>query len=592
MAEMKTVTEWRQKFPIIAALYVLAGAVALASAVLIAAVPDRSDIEHVTFWCSPYEIPIDLAWLACCLVLLGATATLCGGLTGPRMFAVVAVATILFVVIYTYLLAPSWVVTAPDSPAYAWPLINGAYHPSRSSGYPTFLRFVHATFGLNQLGIVQLIIELCSLTAAVGLLGRVYRFWSVAIFLLVALSFYGALLLFSAHLLTEALFLAGFTLAAAGLASAARRPSTAVLIVAGLGLATATLAKAVGIVLVVPALMLVRFMPRQRWSSLVTVVVLPIGVYLWMATGAFIRGNLLTPQATGGIDLAGNVAGFLDGELSDPPGFVAALQEAVRPVLDRRPPALVKIGSWQDLDTYVDYTAREHDTLLGGAILPAAWAQLPGADIQTLDRMLLRVGVLSIMAHPLAYAQHVAAHYYGLWRDLGRYRPSDAPAAAVYIRSTLATTKPDVDWSPEVSDKYFGSLLASMPSSDAALAASAQQQAVPLAFRGAMGLPIFPDEKVTIGIGLLALFLPVLWLLPGRFAHAYRSEIMFALVLDAYVFAHALFQVSMPHYAAVMMPAAVLFVVCFGTTTLRIIWNNLSQKRFIATPGAARSWRL
>src|SRR5207249_1765521 len=122
-------------------------------------------------------------------------------------------------------------------------------------------------------------------------------------------SFYGALVVFSARLLTEALFLSGFTLAAAGLASAARRPSAALFIVTGLGLATATLAKAVGIVLVVPALMLVRFIPLQRWSALVACVVLPIGVYVSMATDAYIRAGLPRPEATGGIDLAGHVGG-------------------------------------------------------------------------------------------------------------------------------------------------------------------------------------------------------------------------------------------------------------------------------------------
>jgi hypothetical protein len=179
----------------------------------------------------------------------------------------------------------------------------------------------------------------------------------------------------------------------------------------------------------------------------VLLVVLPIGVYLSMATDAYIRAGLPMPEAIGGMNLAAHVGRFLDSELSATPEFIPTLQEAARPVLERRPPGLGKIRSWQDLDAYVDYTASEHDTLLGAALLPAATALVPGSDYKKLDRMLMRVGIVSIMADPLAYAQHVAAHYYGMWRDLGRYSPTDLPSTAVYIRSAIAAFDPAVDWS-------------------------------------------------------------------------------------------------------------------------------------------------
>jgi hypothetical protein len=351
------------------------------------------------------------------------------------------------------------------------------------------------------------------------------------------------------------------------------------------------MAKAIGIVLVVPALMLARFLPPSKWNALACVVLVPVGVYLSMATDAYVRAGLLTPEATGGMNLAGHVAGFLDGELSDAPGFVGGLREAIRPILAKRPPDLATIRSRQDLDAYVDYTAREHDTILGLTLVPAAASMLAplGTDeYKKLDGMLMRVGFASIMANPSAYIKHVAAHYYGLWRDLGRYFPTDLPSASVFIRQKAGEVDPY--WSPEISDKYFHSLLPPMPSPFAAEAASSQQQEVALAFRRFLGFPIFANEMVTVAIGTTALFLPILWLFPGGLAHSYRSEIMLALVLDAYALGHALFQVSLVHYAALMMPTVMLFAFCFGVTSFRLARRAFFERSLNAS-GFARDRR-
>jgi len=371
--------------------------------------------------------------------------------------------------------------------------------------------------------------------------------------------------------MTDALFLSGFTLAAAALASAARRPSPLCFIVASLGLGLAILAKAVGIVLVVPALMLARFLSPSKWNALACVVLVPVGVYLSMTTDAYIRAGLLTPEATGGMNLAGHVAGFLDGELSDAPGFVEGLREAIGPILAKRPSDLATIRSRKDLDAYIDYTAREHDTILGLTLVPAAvrmLAPLGTDEYKKLDGMLMRVGVASIMANPSAYMKHVAAHYYGLWRDLGRYFPADLPSASVFIRQKAGEADPF--WSSAISDKYFYSLLPPMPSPFAAEAASAQQQAAALAFRHFLVFPVSLNEIITVAIGIVALFLPTLWFFSCRLSQSYRSEIMLALVLDAYALGHALFQVSLTHYAALMMPTVMLFAFCFGVTSFRL----------------------
>ena len=386
----------------------------------------------------------------------------------------------------------------------------------RSTGFPLFLSLVDAGLGLSKLALVQLVLVLSCLSIAVGLLARAYCFWIIGAFVFMMLSFFGAPLVFSARLMTDALFLSGFTLAAAALAAAARVPSPAVFMIAGIGLAMSIVAKSVGIALLIPALMLARYIPRQTWRrACIATLVFPLAGYILMATHAYIRTGIPTPDATGGINLAAHVAAFLDDELPDDPGLMNSLRAAADPILRRRPPNLERISSKKELDGYVDYTASEHNPLIDTALMPAATSEELG-DLPDINMALLRAGFASIFAHPLDYAFQVTAHYYGMWRDLGRYRPKDLIWAAGYIRWSVAA--PDVAWSLERFGKYFGALLPPVPSLATAQAASAQQRRIPLAFRWWFELPVFFDEAVTLSIGVLALLLPILWLLPGSLA--------------------------------------------------------------------------
>jgi hypothetical protein len=526
-------------------------------------------------------IPVDLAWLGWGLALLGAIAALPGGLTRPRIFAVAAVSTGLFVLAYTLLFAPHWVMPSADSGGYVQPLVRGSYTAYRSAGYPTFLRLVHATVGVANLVPVQLALELLCFMIGLGMLARAYGLWIAGAGLALLAGSLGVFSAFAAQLLTEGLFVSGFTLAAAALAAAARRPATALLVAAGLGLAIATAAKAVGIVLIVPALALARFIPcESRRRAFAWIILLPVGIYAAMVAHGYRRTGGVTPEAAGGYALAGHVAGFLDGRVPDAPGLVEALQEAVRPVLAARPPDLDRIRSKQTLDAYVAATTGDYNTLLWETMVPVTTRYLGSRTGHAmLNRTLMRVAVAAVLAHPMDYARHVAAHYYGLWRYLGLGQAADLPGAAFSIRAALA----ELDDAQRASlAPYLEPALPPLPSPAVIRAAAALQASVPLAFRG-LGLSFLGREEVTIGIGALALLLGGLVLVPGPLARAYAGEIMLALMLDAYALAQALFQVVLVRYAEALMPVSVLLVACVTATTLRLLRRALPDLRSYST---------
>ena len=555
--------------------------VSLATAV-VAVLPAAHVLSPSSAWAA---IPVDLAWACWGLALLGAVACLPGGLTRPRAFAVAAVSTSLFVLIYTLLFAPHWVVPNIDSGAYAQPLVQRTYAAYRSAGYPTFLRLVHAAAGLPNLVPVQLALELLCFMTALGILARTYGLWLAAALLAVLAGSLGVFVTFAAQLMTEALFVAGFTLAAAALAAAARRPTTALYVIAGLGLAVAVSAKASGIVLVIPALWLARFIPRREWRrAFICTVLLPVAVYAAMIVHGHRRTGGFMPEAAGGYALAGHVARFLDDRVPDPPGLpglVGALRDAVTPVLAARPPGLDRIRSKATLDAYVDGTVSDYNVLLWDRMVPVAERYVDSRyNHAALNRVLMRVAIATVLVHPLDYAYHVAAHYYGLWRDLASGLATDLPAAAHAMRAGLAGLD---DTGRALLTRFIEPALPPLPGGAAMRVAADRQDAVPLAFRG-LGLSVLGRPEVTLGIGVLALLLAGLALVPGTLARAYAGEIMLALMLDAYALAHALFQVTLGRYADVLMPVSLLLVVCLVATTLRLLRRALPnlQPRFMA----------
>jgi hypothetical protein len=527
------------------------------------------------------EVPVDLVWLALVPALLATFATSARGVTNPRLFCSFAVPLGLFYAAYALWYVPSRPVLSGDSIGYAQALTTGTYSTFRNSGYASFLIVVGKVFGLYVLPTIQILLQIVAVLGSIWIVGSAYGWTWAGIALLLLFCLQGNTAEYALGVWTEALFAAGLALFAAALAAGARRPAKWILAVGGVGLAVTTLVKPVGVVLIAPGILLVRFLPRRTWVRSAAILVVPaISVHGAMAAHSYVRTGRLTPEDVAGYSLIGHVGWMLSGEAPGHPGAADALRQAVEPVLARRPPDLRSIRSQSDLDRYVDYTVQEYNTLLWRTIVPAS-ARFVSSQTEA-NATYLSLGLTSIARRPADYAGHVAAHFYGLWRDLGRL--ADLPTASANWRIFLSTI-PDAERAYH--EGFFRGHLPPYPDRPRLSALAEQQSMLPLAFgvlwRAATWLRARrpePLESSTIALGILALGLSILYVVPGRLTWTYRSEIMLALTLNAYFLGHALFQVSLQRYAGVaLMPAAFLAAGCISTT-----WRTL-RGRFAANPG-------
>jgi hypothetical protein len=92
-----------------------------------------------------------------------------------------------------------------------------------------------------------------------------------------------------------------------------------------------------------------------------------------------------------------------------------------------------------------------------------------------------------------------------------------------------------------------------------------------------------------VALGILALILSFLFLVPGRLTHIYRTEIMIALSLNAYFGSHVLMQVTLQRYAAAGILAAVFLVVSFAVTTFYALRHLLALGLMRLSENARRS---
>ena len=126
---------------------------------------------------------------------------------------------------------------------------------------------------LHALPAIQLVSVLVAFVVAVSMLRKALG--NAALILLLALPFQGVITEHAFPILTEAMFMAGFILFTAGLAAAARAPSTGILFLTGIGLLIATAAKSIGFVLFAPAILLIRFLPSKDWRRSLLILLLP-----------------------------------------------------------------------------------------------------------------------------------------------------------------------------------------------------------------------------------------------------------------------------------------------------------------------------
>jgi hypothetical protein len=510
------------------------------------------------------RFPIDVAWLCLIPALILLFASLPPRLSPGRLFVSVAVPVALFVSIYSFGYVAYHTVNYNDSSSYLQRLLAGTYSPIRSSGYPLLLVLADKTAGLDRLAWLQLgTIMACYLAGVWLLVSHLRQKW-LAPLLVLAFMLQGATTAFADQILTEAPFTAGLGLFAASLGALAWRPGISAVIAGMIGIVLVTLAKSVGLVLVVPALLLVRFLPKgARLRFSVPIVAAGLLTYGAMAVHGHSRTGNFAPESAAGYALLGHVGWMLDDTFMPKSEFTRTLLDAAAPVVRRRPANLTQIDSLAALERYVDYTVQEYNGLLWGTLVPIGEPHF--ATTQAANAFYLQFSLASIRAHPAAYLRHVAAHFYGLWRDLGNIEP--LKIATVVIRAQPAASE------IQLRNEVPASILQPYPEPAQLKTERISQEMLPLAFDGIWGR-YWIQPRWTIALGLLALGLSLLFLIPSRLATIYRTEIMIALSLNAYFAAHALLQVTLTRYASAGILPALMLGASFVMTSFGCVWRS------------------
>jgi hypothetical protein len=515
-------------------------------------------------------VPADIVWLgllpASILILICFQVPLSAG----RLFAVTAIPVALFVFAYTLLYVSYHLVLTQDSPEYLQFIIKGSYASIRSAGYQSILWAVHKVVGLEHLAWVQLgACIACYLAGARLLAISCGNKWMGPV-LVLAFLFQGTTAQFAPAVMTDALFTAGFGLFAAALGALARRPDRPAVVAAVAGIVLAILTKSIGVVLVLPALLLVRFLPcEKRLSISGTIVIAGLATYGLLALSNFERTGDPSAESFAGYALMGQVGWMLDDTSVPPSDLTKSLIDAAAPVIAQRPADLGNIHSLATLDRYVDVTGQDFNVLIWYKLFPIAKSQLHTRE--KINSFFLRFGISSVRAHPMLYLRHVAAHFYGMWRDLDQIWP--ARIATFELRRAPIILNID----PFVIDLWNtipASVLAPPPNTAVFIGESFNQSNLPLMFGRAWDTPPF-SKSAAIGLGLLALLLSILFVVPCRLALVYRTEIMMALSMNAYFGAHVLLQVAYQRYAASATFAAIFLAVSFVFTSLCAIRSRL-----------------
>ena len=506
------------------------------------------------------RVPVDAVWLsllpASLLILIFFQIPLSFG----RVFTATAVPVALFVLLYSLGYVDFHTVTVSDSAGYLQRVLKGTYSSKRNVGYPSILLAVQNTVGLDHLAWIHLGTGIaCYLAGAFLLAVRFASKWIGSI-LVLALLVQGTISRFAPDVLTEALFMAGFGLFASALGVLAWRPDRRAVMAAAVGIVLATLAKSLGVVLIFPALLLVRFLPKgYRLSVSGTIVICGLGTYALMAISSYTRTGIASPESFAGYALIGQVGWMLDDAAMPPSDLTRSLISAAAPVIAQRPANLTNIQSLATLDRYVDLTVQDFNTVVWQNLVPIATAQL--GSVEAVNSFFLRFGLSSIRAHPFPYLRHVAAHFYGMWRDMGVAQ--SLPVATIFIRSEPILFGPSRNTG--VSDTIPANVLTPYPSEVTLKNEIRSQSELPLML---ISKTNWLSVEWTIALGVLAFFLSMLVLVPGRLAYLYRTEIMIALSLNAYFGAHVLLQVSLVRYASVALFAAIFLAASFAFTTL------------------------
>jgi hypothetical protein len=194
-----------------------------------------------------------------------------------------------------------------------------------------------------------------------------------------------------------------------------------------------------------------------------------LAAYGLLAIHNFSRTGVLAPESFAGVALAGHVGWMLDDASMPPSDLSKRMISAAAPLIAQRPADLADIRSRETLDRYVDLTVQEYNPVIWGKLFPIARSDL--ASQEEINSFFIRLGISSIRAYPWPYLRHVAAHFYGLWRDLGKVL--SLRAAASFVRGEPIYILPQLD--PSLSNlrpRAFSCLIRAMSFSRAKLSAN------------------------------------------------------------------------------------------------------------------------
>ncbi len=120
--------------------------------------------------------------------------------------------------------------------------------------------------------------------------------------------------------------------------------------------------------LIVPALLLVRFLPRgKRLAVSGTIVIAGLATYGLLAVHSFTAApELRTPESFAGYSLMGHVGWMLDDTAMPPSDLTRKMIDAAAPLIAQRPADLADIHSLATLDRYVDVTVRDDQSRSSG----------------------------------------------------------------------------------------------------------------------------------------------------------------------------------------------------------------------------------
>lgn len=507
------------------------------------------------------RVPVDLIWLSLIPALLLLFSLSPSGLSPNYLFASFAIPVTLFVFMYSFGYVPYHTLYFNDSPTYLQKVLTGTYASNRNSGYSTILVAINRTIGIDHIAWFQFGAVITCYLFGAWLLGSYLKQKWLAPFVVGMFLAQGATSAFSDQILTEALFTAGLGLFAASLGTLAWQPRAGAVIAGLVGIVLATLAKSIGIVLIIPALLIARFLPKGvRFRGSVPIAAVGLATYVAMAGYNYSRNGAFAPENFAGVALVGHVAWMLDDSSMPRSDLTRQMLTAAAEVVRKRPESLTKVDSFEALDRYVDYTAVEFDELLWRGLYTVGAPHFGSGAVE--NAFYLRLAISSIRAHPAPYVLHSAAHFYGLWRDLGNVQPLREAAIDIRAQPLHETVS-----ERQLRDSNPPSVLARYPERAQLEAELGRQASLPLAFRGLWNYH-WINSASTIALGVMSLVLCTLYFIPSALARFYRTEIMIALGLNAYFAAHALFHATQPRYANVGILAAFFLVASFILRTM------------------------